>query len=139
MDASESLETTLELESLKPSLDASFIAPGEEAKVLELLETVFDGWPKHPINCSPLEYWYWKYRDAPLKLTNITIVKTNGKIIGCNHGIYHKVKLFQKSLLSTIGSDSATHPEYRKMGVYTKGNDLRRTRTDEFNCKQNLR
>jgi hypothetical protein len=33
---------------------------GDELEIVELLEEVFDGWPKLGINSNASDYWKWK-------------------------------------------------------------------------------
>ena len=98
---------------------------GDEEQIVALLDDVFDGWPKFDLNCSPVDHWKWKYLNNPLKMTSIVVGITNDKIIGCDHAIYRNMYIQQKTQLCTYGTDTAIHPEYRRIGVYTKLNKLK--------------
>lgn len=93
---------------------------GDEFGIVELLDHVFQGWPDRDIPCSKVEHWRWKYLDNPLGMNNISVAITNDKIIGANHGIYFHLKLGEKILLCSQGTDAAVHPDYQGQGLYTK-------------------
>jgi hypothetical protein len=91
---------------------------GDEEQIVQLLELVFDGWPKHDLQATAVDHWRWKYLDFPLK-NNITIVsESNDKIIGATHGIFLRIKVGKKRFISQKGADAAVHSEYRRKGVY---------------------
>ena len=37
---------------------------GDEAQIIELLEIVFDRFPKIKMRCSKKGHWAWKFKDA---------------------------------------------------------------------------
>jgi len=39
---------------------------GDEEKLVQLLQLVFNGWPRFDINCTSLDHWKWKYENNPL-------------------------------------------------------------------------
>ncbi len=49
---------------------------GDEAQIIELLEIVFDRFPKIKMRCSKKDHWAWKSKDAPSGL-NPTLVAVN--------------------------------------------------------------
>ena len=98
---------------------------GDEKNIVILLEQVFDGWPHFDLECTSLDHWKWKYLNNPLKMTSIIVGISNDKIIGCDHAIYRNMYIQQKTQLCTYGTDTAIHPEYRRIGVYTKLNKLK--------------
>ena len=118
-----------------PNITISAYKNGNESEIVSLLNQVFGGWPTHKILGTSEEYWKWKYLDSPVKLLNIAIATTDGKIIACDHGLFKNVKLFDKTHVSEIGCDTAVHPEYRKLGIYNKMSEFRekKSRTDGTN------
>lgn len=94
--------------------------PGDEHGLVELLQLVFNGWPHFDIPCTSLEHWKWKYLDNPYKKRTIPIAIIGDKVVGSNHGVTRRVKLFDKMLLCSQGTDLTVHPDYRRMGIYAK-------------------
>lgn len=92
---------------------------GDEKGLTDLLELVFGQWPSFDITCSKIEHWRWKYLDNPYKNILVPVVEDGRLIVGSNHGLTTMLKLFDKTRLSSQGTDLATHPDYRKMGIYT--------------------
>ena len=97
--------------------------PGDETSIVELLQLVFNGWPKLDLSCTPLDHWKWKYEDNPLStLKIITTINRDNNIVGCYHGVDLNVKVGEDVLPFNNGADVAVHPHYRRMGIYNKMN-----------------
>lgn len=96
---------------------------GDEQEIVQLLELVFEGWPRINIDSTSLEHWRWKYLDNPLRMSSIVVGESGGSIIGCDHSGYRSVKLRERTFIFAQGMDSAVHPEFRRRGVYTKLGD----------------
>jgi len=99
--------------------------PGDEEKIVELLEIVFGDWPGLCLNCSPLDHWRWKYLDNPVGQSQIAVCLKNDEIIGCAHLIPLKLKIGDEVYSSCYGTDVAVHPDYRGLGIYNRLNSLR--------------
>lgn len=111
---------------------------GDEKGIVELLKLAFPVWAKNDL---AIDHWRWKYLDAPLQ--SVVVVATgDGNIIGVNHDMSFKTKIGSSILLSQFGSDAATHPDYRGMGVYTKIITLSDVMHDklgiQFECAQSI-
>jgi hypothetical protein len=91
---------------------------GDEKEIVELLQTVFKGWPHFDLSCSPLDHWTWKYEDNPLKTKAIAVAELDGKIIGCSHGYLLNIRLGNKPILAQQGTDLAILEEFRGRGIY---------------------
>lgn len=98
--------------------------PGDEKGIVELLELVFDGWPKFDIPCSPLEYWRWKYQKNPLRMDQIAVGVSDHRIVGCLHSFSLKIKVGNKICLGTQALDLVVHPEFRRKVIFKKMLDL---------------
>lgn len=109
---------------------------GDENGIVELLDEVFDGWPKFDLNCSPLEHWKWKHRDNPLGKSIIMIAESNDKIIGCTHEIPIRLKIGDNIYYSSFGGDDAVHPDFRGLGIWKK---MSLPSTKEFFMKSNIK
>jgi len=98
--------------------------PGDEEKIVQFLQLVFDGWPHFDVKCNPLEHWRWKFEDNPLKPIIISLGTSDDKIIGCIHRIPRRIKIEDSVFLCCSGADVAVHPNFRKMGVFKKMDEL---------------
>ena len=98
---------------------------GDEAQIVELLDLVFEGWPKFDLKCSALDHWKWKYLDNPYKRHTITVAERNGTIIGVNHCFYLNIRAFKKILMCSQESDAAINPEYQGKRVYSRISELK--------------
>lgn len=94
--------------------------PGDEEEIVSLLELVFDGWPHFDLECTPLEHWKWKYLDNPLKMNSTVVGISNDQIIGCDHSTYVNMNILKRTQICNWGADTAVHPDYRGIGVYSK-------------------
>ena len=91
---------------------------GDETDIVELLQTVFKGWPHFDLPCSPLDHWIWKYEDNPQKAKAIAVAEVEEKIIGCSHGYLLNIRLGNKPILAQQGTDLAILEEFRGRGIY---------------------
>ena len=90
---------------------------GEEEDVVRLLESGFVGWPKFDLQCSSLDHWRWKYLDNPLRISSVIVGLVDGNIVGCSHGLFSKVRVGGKTLLTQQGVDVAVQSDFRGMGI----------------------
>jgi len=93
--------------------------PGDEERIVELLNLIFNGWPPFDLNCSPLDYWKWKYPDNQEGML-ITVAEADGRIIGCAHGTNRKAKIGREIVLCGFGADVGLHPDFRGRGVFAE-------------------
>jgi GNAT superfamily N-acetyltransferase len=91
--------------------------PGDEEKIVQLLELVFDGWPKIDLTCDSLDHWKWKYLDNPYGKKIINVALINEKFVGVDHSIPLRVKLGSQIQSINYTSDLAVHPEFRRKGI----------------------
>lgn len=111
--------------------------PGDEDEIVPLLELVFNGWPHLDLTCSPRDHWLWKYKDNPIKATDIVVATSKEGIIGCDHAIQKRVKIGGDVHLCTLTGDVAVHPSYRNAGVWKGMIDFRRELKAKFGVKLN--
>jgi hypothetical protein len=105
---------------------------GDEERIVQLLEEVFDGWPKKELKCKPIDHWRWKYLDNPVGFKNIVYMTIDSQIVGCNHAFYKKGKIGENTVLMDLGADSATHKDHRRKGVYRQLSEVTRARRFEL-------
>ena len=89
---------------------------GDEVRIVKLLQSVFDGWPRLDLEYSPLDYWRWKFRDNPHGMSSITLAESGDEIVGCHHTMPVRIKIGEEVFLCTSGADLALHPNYRRRG-----------------------
>ena len=106
--------------NLKGECEVRPYRSGDEGEIVELLQLVFDGWPKIDLGCSALDHWKWKYRDNPTGECLVNVCVDGGKIIGVRHSIPQRIWMAGRLFYSTYTGDAAVHPEYQGMGVLTK-------------------
>lgn len=98
--------------------------PGDEENIVELLELVFDGWPKFDLGFTSLDYWRWKYLDNTFKTNFIVLGEKNGKVISVNHAFPIRIKKGNRVFLCSYAADTVVHPEFRRMGISKKMYEL---------------
>ncbi len=88
---------------------------GDEEGIVQLLNHSFKGWPK--LDVDPIGYWKWKYVDNPYWMNDIVVALAGDEIVGCKHSVYFELKLGDKVLFCTLGSDMAVHKDYRERNI----------------------
>jgi hypothetical protein len=101
-------------------VDVRLFTRGDEAEIVELLQSVFKRWPRFDLECSPLDHWRWKYEDNPSRSKVVAVAESGHKIVGCSHGLYLRTKVGQRSLIAQQGTDLAILEDFRGMGIYPK-------------------
>jgi GNAT superfamily N-acetyltransferase len=94
--------------------------PGEDKKLVELLDAVFHGWPHFDLTCSPLDHWVWKYRDNPGGAGWASVAEIDGDFIGCFHLYDNRIKVGPRVFLGMQSADTGVLSEYQGQGIYTK-------------------
>ena len=112
------------MDQFKKEYEVRAFRAGDEEAIVELLELVFDGWPKFDLRCSPLEHWKWKYQDNPLQMNQFAVGVSDNRIVGCNHYLPLKIKIGKKVYQCTQGLDVAVHSDLRRMAIFNKMMDL---------------
>lgn len=84
--------------------------------IIELLNTVFE--PKFT-----LEWWKWKYQLNPNgfwgEKGDTWVAVAEDKIVGYYAIIPERIKYHSKVMKIAQSVDTATHPDYRRMGIFT--------------------
>ncbi len=112
-----------------------FIRPyqtGDEDAIVEILDLCFDGWPSFELRCLPREHWEWKYLDNPSGKGSILVATSNDSVIGVNHFLPRRIKVFNKTIKGVYPADTVVHPDFRGMGVSTA---LRKTNIEDAKKK----
>ena len=103
--------------SLAPEYDIRLYVEGDETGVVRLLEDVFDGWPNHDVESSPLEHWRWKYLDNPLGRSLVLVTESRDEIVTSNHSCLFRAKVGGGLSLGVVASDLAVDKGHRRKGV----------------------
>ena len=99
---------------------------GDEEEIVQLLQRVFDGWPRFDLGCSPVEHWRWKYIDNPLRGNVVTLAESGGEIIGVRHSLLKEILVNNSPFLWKYSADAAVDPAFRNMGVSKRMVELSR-------------
>ena len=93
---------------------------GDEDEIVQLLELVFDGWPKFDLSCTSIDHWRWKYLDNPFKTKFIVLGTSDHRIIGVIHSVPMRIIIGDESFFSAYAGDVVVHPTFRRKGVNSK-------------------
>jgi GNAT superfamily N-acetyltransferase len=96
---------------------------GDGEKIIELLDIVFNGWPNHDLECTPLEHWMWKTGGGKNASLGVVCVH-NERIVGSLQSIPRSIWIGEASLLGSYGVDFAVHPDYKGRGISTRLNAI---------------
>ncbi|EMR73439.1 hypothetical protein MCGE09_00525, partial [Thaumarchaeota archaeon SCGC AB-539-E09] len=66
---------------------------GDEENIIDLLQLVFEGWPRFDLEFEPIEHWKWKYLDNPTGLSTITVGVINDEIVSCLLNLPRMIKI----------------------------------------------
>ena len=94
--------------------------PGDEEEIVQLLKIGFDGWPHFDLECTPVDHWRWKYLDNPSRTNFIVLAMIEGRIVGANQILPMRIKIVDTVFPCVLSADTVVHPDYRRMGIYTK-------------------
>jgi GNAT superfamily N-acetyltransferase len=94
--------------------------PNEEKRIVELLDDIFKGWPHFDIDRSPLDHWIWKYRDNPQDKGWASVAEADGKIVGCYHLFFTRIKVGPEVILSMQSADAGVLPDFQGQGIFKK-------------------
>ena len=100
-------------------------------EIVTLLRLCFEDWTKIP---DPIEYWKSRYENDPYG-TGILVAISEGRIIGVNINLFLQMKIGSKIVPAQYESGSATHPDYRSLGVYKRLTAKAREQSNAANIK----
>lgn len=104
---------------------------GDEEGIVDLLITVFKGWPNFEVECSSLDHWRWKYIENPYRIGFISVALCGDEIIGVNHSFPIRVKIGEQIISGGFGADLAVHPKHRGKKVSSKLQQMKRSIKDK--------
>jgi len=94
--------------------------PGDESRIVNLLDSCYGGWPSTFCSCTKLEHWIWKYLDNPSGQSFVVEALHDDEIVGVVHGLGLTIKRGDKVVHCTYAADLAVHPDHRKSGISNK-------------------
>ena len=98
---------------------ARFYQPGDEVRMLELLDASFRRWPAVEIPGDRLKHLQWKLRSTPDATRYHVVAELESKIIACRPYLLSKFRLCGELVSVRQGVDNAVHPDYRGGGLMT--------------------
>ena len=90
---------------------------GDEAAVLALLEQTLGG---GPAGRRPAEFFRWKHFDNPFGPSFMLLAEADGRVIGLRAFMRWRFIVDGRELSAVRAVDTATHPEYQGMGVFSR-------------------
>ena len=86
---------------------------GDESKIIKLMDSIYGKW--HSMN-----YWNWKYKNNPAGFYNqlVCLADNDGELAGQYTIIPVKMLVLGENLLCAQSVDTATSPNYRRLGVF---------------------
>ena len=64
------------------------------------------------------EYWDWEYLRGPWGPAETWLAEDNGKIVGQSSSQRYEAFYFGKKIMASLNFDVATHPDYRRQGIF---------------------
>lgn len=112
--------------------------PGDEEGIVELLQSVFDGWPHFDLECTPLDHWRWKYERDHINQKVIAIARTrDGRIVGVNHAVPVNIKIGDAMSSCYQATDLAIDPDHRRRKLFPKMSEIKTRLHNEYNTYLN--
>ena len=96
----------------------SFYKPGDENKIVKLLDNTFHGWPRFDIECSQVDHWRWKYLDNPIHKMSVFTAYLEDQLVGVNHSVFKKLFFNNQVYYTAHGADACVDSDYRQLGVF---------------------
>lgn len=91
---------------------------GDEAAIVSLLNTAFNGWPKQDIGKTSIDYFKWKYKNRLNDKKIFKIIEIDGEIVASIHAVLLNIKLHDKKYVTCLGADVAVDPRHRRSGFF---------------------
>jgi GNAT superfamily N-acetyltransferase len=91
--------------------------PGDEPRILALLQTAFGGWPRDIHSVEPREFFRWKHMAGPFGSSKVLVAEADGAVVGCHAYMPWRMGTRARTITTMRGGDLAVHPRYRRLGV----------------------
>lgn len=93
---------------------------GDEDRILDLFKIVYPG--REYEYDKWMRWWHWLYRENPAGSGYIWIAEDDGRVVALTSAIPILIKMDRRIIRGNIVSNSMTHPEYRRQGIFTNLN-----------------
>ena len=110
---------------------------GDEKKIIELLDIVFNNWPHLDLECSKMDHFNWKFSN-PLSRETTALATDGDRIVGTFLTTFCHLKLGNTTYLTSNGCDVAVHPDYRGLGLFNKTRDYTNAQRVVYGVKTHL-
>jgi len=104
---------------MKDELIFRLAEESDKNEVLSLLNSVFNEQQRSNIQRDEA-FWNWKYRSSPFGNSLLTVVESENKIVGVDNLWPWEFSCRGEKLRAFQPCDSAVHPDFRGMGLFTK-------------------
>jgi GNAT superfamily N-acetyltransferase len=101
----------------RPVWGTRFYEPGDETRIIAMLERAFDVWPRDEINVSHEDHLRWKLESHPNAAWQCIVAETPERVVGFQGYWLIEVKVDDAVLLARVGVDFAVDPDYQRLGV----------------------
>jgi GNAT superfamily N-acetyltransferase len=101
----------------KPAVTIREFERPDETGVLELLGATLGG---GPAGRRPPAFFRWKHYDNPFGHSLMLVAEADGRIIGLRAFMRWRFEAADRSVTAVRAVDTATHPEYQGMGVFSR-------------------
>ena len=91
--------------------------PGDEEKIIGLLQEVYGDWPRVDLECTALERWTWKYPENQHGKYIVKVAKHSHRVVGVSQQYGVRVKVGGEMVDWGYTGDMAVHPDYRRRGI----------------------
>lgn len=89
----------------------------DEADVLDLLgRAMGDG----PTGGRTSEFFHWKHIDNPFGRSFMLVAEMDGRIVGLRAFMRWRFEIDGNAVAAVRAVDTATHPDYRRMGIFAR-------------------
>jgi hypothetical protein len=100
-----------------PPITIRPFAAGDETDVLGLLDVTLGG---GPAGRRPPDFFRWKHQQNPFGPSFMLVAESGGRTIGLRAFMRWRFQSGRRRLAAVRAVDTATHPEYQGMGVFSR-------------------
>jgi hypothetical protein len=100
-----------------PAITVRPFAVGDEAEVLDLLHVTLGG---GPVGRRPPEFFRWKHLDNCFGPSYMLVAEADGRLVGLRAFMRWRFSAGDQVLRAVRAVDTATHPDYQGMGVFSR-------------------
>lgn len=94
-----------------------FYEPGDETRIVAMLQRAFDRWPRDEITVPREEHLRWKLESHPKAAWQCVVAETPERVVGFQGYWLADVKVDHAVLLARVGVDFAVDPDYQRLGI----------------------